>query len=119
MRFPADAPVTPGRRDELRERLARLGVDLARVEEEAVRPGGPGGQKANKTSSGVRLHYQLGAEVLVVRCARERRHSLNRFRALRDLAAAVERRISPATSERLREAERRRKQKDRRRRRRA
>lgn len=117
MKFPEDAPVTPEKRLALRERLVRLAIDLASVDEQAVRGGGPGGQKINKTSSGVLLRYQLGEELLVIRCQRERQHSLNRFLALRELCDEVEARISPGTSPRLRAAEKARKQKDRARRR--
>ena len=113
MNFPADAPVTREKREALRERLARLGVDLARVEETSVRSGGPGGQKVNKTSSGVRLSFLLGAEALAVKWTRERSHALNRFLALRELADEVEVRTSPQTSERLAEHERVRRRKSR------
>jgi protein subunit release factor B len=115
--FPADAPVTREKRDGLRARLARLGVDLARVEETSIRAGGPGGQKVNKTSSGVRLRFLLGAEALAVKWTRERSHALNRFLALRELADEVEVRTSPQTSERLAERERVRRRKSRSRRR--
>lgn len=148
MKFPDDAPVTAEKKAALRERLARLAIDLAAVDEQAIRGSGPGGQKKNKTSSGVLLRYPLprtapspnsgagsGAgsgdgssggppgsapadrpddeppRLLVVRCSRERQHSLNRFLALRELADAVEQRVSPETSARLQEIARRRKQK--------
>ncbi|HUB05920.1 MAG TPA: peptide chain release factor-like protein [Myxococcales bacterium] len=117
MRFPDDSPVTPGKRAELKARLARLGVDLGRVDEQAIRSSGPGGQKVNKTSSGVLLRYPLGEERLVVKWTRERQRSLNRFLALRELADEIELRVSPGTSERLREIERIRRRKDRARRR--
>lgn len=113
MKFPDDAPVTPAKREALRQRLATLHVDLSAIEEQAIKGSGPGGQKINKTASGVLLRYSLPDELLVVKWQRERQHSLNRFLALRELCDEVEVRISPATSERLREAERRRKQKDR------
>jgi protein subunit release factor B len=117
MRFPDDAPVTPPKREALRTKLRQLGVDLATVDEQAVRAAGPGGQKVNKTSSGVLLRHTLGTELLVVKWTRERHHALNRFLALRELADQIELRISPETSTRLRGVERLRKQKDRRRRR--
>jgi hypothetical protein len=117
VKFPADAPVTPAKKDALRDRIARLAIDLGRVEETSIKSGGPGGQKVNKTSSGVRLHYPLGAETLVVKWTRERSHALNRFLALRELVDEVEVRVSPATSERLRERDRIRKSKGRARRR--
>jgi peptide chain release factor len=131
MKFPADAPVRPAKRDELLARVQRLGINLAEVEEGAARAGGPGGQKVNKTSSGVVLRYQLrgataaqaGApaphapELLVVKWTRERQHALNRFLALRELVDEIEMRVSPQTSSRLKEQARIHKQKDRRRRR--
>jgi protein subunit release factor B len=117
MRFPDDAPVTPAKREALRARIAALGVKLETVAEQAIRAGGPGGQKVNKTSSGVLLRYPFGSELIVVKWTRERGHALNRFLALRELVDEIESRVSPGTSPRDREAERIRKQKDRRRRR--
>jgi protein subunit release factor B len=109
--------VTPAKRDALRERLARLGVDPARIDESFSRGGGKGGQKVNKTSNRVTLRY--APLDLTVHCQRERRRSLNRFLALRELADRVEMKVSPATSARLMEFDRLRKQKDRLRRRNA
>ena len=115
MKFPADAPVTAKKLDALRGRVARLGVDMAQVQESFVRPSGPGGQKANKTSSGVALAYE--PLDLRVKWTRERSRALNRFLALRELVDEIEERVSPDTSARLKERERLRRQKDRRRRR--
>ncbi|MCS6914384.1 MAG: peptide chain release factor-like protein [Myxococcales bacterium] len=117
MRFPDEAPVTLKKREQLREQLARLHIDLAAVDEQAVRGSGPGGQNINKTHSGVLLRYRLDKELIIIRCTRERQHALNRFLALRQLAHEVEVRVSPETSLRLQQRARRRKQKDRRRRR--
>lgn len=117
MRFPDDAPVTPEKRAALRRRIEALHIDLAAVDEQAVKGSGPGGQKMNKTASGVLLRYRLVDEQIVVKWQRERQHALNRFLALRELCDEVEIRISPATSARLQEEARRRKQKDRSRRR--
>ncbi len=117
MNFPSDAPVTAEKLDGLRARLAALGIALGRVEEQAIRASGPGGQKVNKTSSGVLLRYPLGAELIVVKWTRERHRSLNRFLALRELTEEIELRVSPGTSERLKNIKRVRKQKDRQRRR--
>jgi protein subunit release factor B len=106
--------VTKAKQDALRERIARLEVDLARVEEQFIRASGPGGQKVNKTSCGVLLRYPpLG---ITVKWTRERSRSLNRFLALRELVDEIEERVSPETSERLRERERIRRRKGRRRR---
>ncbi len=117
MNFPSDSPVTPAKLNELKLRLARLGIDPAKIDEQAKKVGGPGWQKVNKTSSGVLLRYELGGEMLVVKWTRERTRSLNRFLALRELADEIEIRVSPETSTRLKEREKIRKQKDRRRRR--
>lgn len=104
-------PVSPGKVEALKARLAALGIDLRAIEEQFVKGGGPGGQKVNKTSSAVLLRYApLG---IVVRCRRERSRSLNRFLALRELADEVEARVSPASSRRAVEIERLRRKKSR------
>jgi protein subunit release factor B len=104
MKFNELTDVTPAKLEELRARIARLQIDLAAVEEQFVRGGGKGGQKINKTANCVILTYPpLG---LQVRCQRDRRRSLNRFLALRELVDQVEMKISPETSERFKEIER-------------
>ena len=113
MKFPSDAPVTAAKLDSLRARIARLRIELNAIDEQSVKGSGPGGQKVNKTSSGVLLRYDLYGETLVVKWTRERSRSLNRFLALRELVDEIEVRVSPETSERLKEYERIRKQKDR------
>jgi len=120
VKFPDDAPVTPQKKDELRARLQRLAIDLAAIDEQAVKGGGPGGQKVNKTSSGVLLRYSHPGPApapLVIKWTRERQRALNRFLALRELVDEVELRVSPETSARLAEHEKIRRQKQRRRRR--
>jgi hypothetical protein len=114
VKFPDDAPVGPEKKAALRERLLRLGVDLAAISEQAV-------LGDDKTSSGVLLRYELrpvagpdperSPELLIVRWTQERQHSLNRFLALRELADQIELRVSPETSARLAEIARLRKQK--------
>lgn len=101
--------VTPGKLEELRARLSRLGLDLEKVEETFSRGGGKGGQKVNKTSNRVQLYY--APLDLRVSCHRERSRSLNRFLALRELVDQAEIRLSPETSARLREIERLRRRK--------
>ena len=99
MRLNEDFGVSPGKLEELKGRIARLGVDLSKVEETFSRGGGKGGQKVNKTANRVQLHYPpLG---LRVACQRERSRSLNRFLALRELVDEIEQRVSPETSARL------------------
>ena len=67
MKFPDEANVSADKKAGLRERLVRFGIDLAAVEEQAVKGSGPGGQKMNKTSSGVLLRYRLGEELVLVK----------------------------------------------------
>jgi len=104
MRLDEDFGVSPGKLAELKARIARLGIDLARVEETFSRGGGKGGQKINKTANRVQLSY-APLDVRVA-CQRERKRSLNRFLALRELVDRIEMKVSPETSERLREIER-------------
>ena len=101
--------MTPGKLDALKERIARLCLDLALVEETFSRGGGKGGQKVNKTANRVQLYYP--PLDIRVACHRERRRSLNRFLALRELVDRVEMKVSPETSGRLREFERLRRRK--------
>lgn len=97
---------------ELKARIVRLGLDLRLVEETFARGGGKGGQKINKTANRVELRYPpLG---LSVRCQRERRRSVNRFLALRELVDRVEERLR-GSSIRSREADKERRRKARRR----
>lgn len=115
MQFPSDSPLTERKLRELRERIARLEIDLGRIDEQFVRASGPGGQKVNKTSSAVVLRYPELS--LVVKCMKERSRALNRFFALREMVDEIEVRISPETSARLQEIEKIRKRKRRKRRR--
>lgn len=109
MRLDQDFGVTSGKLDALKARIARLGLDPARIEESFSRGGGKGGQKVNKTANRVQLYY--APLELRVACHRERSRSLNRFFALRELVDRAEVVLSPATSERLKEFERLRKAK--------
>ena len=95
----------------LLERMRRLGVNAAVIEEKFSRGGGKGGQKVNKTSNRVQLSYP--PLDIRVACQRERKRSLNRFLALRELVDQIEMKISPETSERLQEMERIRRRKSR------
>ena len=92
--------------------MRRLKIDAGVIEEAFTRGGGKGGQKINKTSNRVQLYYS--PLDIRVSSQRERRRSLNRFLALRELVDQVELRVSPATSERLRDIDKARKRKSRR-----
>ncbi len=88
MNFPELSDITPAKVAALKERIARLKLDLRQIDEQFVKGGGHGGQKINKTSNAVQLRYPaLG---LVVKCQRERKRSLNRFLALRTLVDKIE-----------------------------
>ena len=83
--------------ENLRRRLAALGLRVGDVEEEFIRGSGPGGQKINKTSSTVRLrHGPTGVEV---RMQRERLQSANRVLAWTELCARIEARRRAAAAE--------------------
>lgn len=97
----------------LREKMEFLKINWSDIEEKFVKGGGKGGQKINKTSNAVELIYP--PMNLRVKCQRERSRALNRFIALRELVDEIEIKISPATSEKLREIEKIRKRKARRR----
>jgi len=101
--------ISPAKVAALLARIAALGIDPAAIEEQFVRGGGPGGQKINKTANCVVLRYAPLA--LVIRCQRDRRRSINRFLALRELVDQAEMKVSPGTSERLREIDRKRRNK--------
>lgn len=109
MRLNEDFGVAPAKLEDLKSRILRLRIDLAKVEESFSRGGGKGGQKINKTSNRVQLSYP--PLELRVTCQRERKRSLNRFLALRELVDQAEMKVSPETSERLKEFERLRKNK--------
>jgi protein subunit release factor B len=103
--------VGPGKVDALLERLKRLKIDATLIEEGFSRGGGKGGQKINKTSNRVQLQYP--PLEITVSCQRERKRTINRFLALRELVDRIEMKVSPETSERIKEIERLRKRKSR------
>ena len=104
MRLNEDFGVAPAKLEDLKARISKLGIDLNAIDESFSRGGGKGGQKVNKTSNRVQLSYPP-LEIRVA-CQRERKRSLNRFLALRELVDQVEMKISPETSERLQEMDR-------------
>ncbi len=113
MNFHEFSEISPAKVEALKARIARLAIDLRLIEEQFIRGSGNGGQKINKTSNAVLLKYPaLG---LIVRCQRERKRSLNRFIALREMVDEIELKISPGTSERLKEIEKIRRRKARKR----
>ena len=105
-------PVSFEKEDQLLQRMAKLGIAEADLQEWFIRGGGPGGQKTNKTSSTVCLrHKPTGLEV---RCSQERSQSLNRFLARRDLCDKIAAKIHGEKSKKEQEREKIRRQKRRR-----
>ncbi|MDP7035343.1 MAG: peptide chain release factor-like protein [Planctomycetota bacterium] len=107
--------VRPEKRTQLIERIERLKIDPNMIEEQFVRGGGPGGQKINKTASCVVLHYP--PLKIRVRCQKDRRRSINRFLALRELVDRIEKIVSPETARSSDQSDRRRQNRLRRKRR--
>ncbi|OIN99962.1 peptide chain release factor-like protein [Candidatus Desantisbacteria bacterium CG_4_10_14_0_8_um_filter_48_22] len=105
--------ISPAKITALKERIQRLKINLTDIEEQFIRGSGKGGQKINKTANCVRLNYsKLNIEV---KTQKDRRRSINRFLALRELVDRIEMRVSPQTSQRLAEFEKLRRRKAKRR----
>lgn len=98
--------------NDLRQRMAALGICEADLVEKFVRGSGRGGQKINKTSSCVYLfHRPTGIEV---KCQRERSQAVNRFLARRELCEKIAALRARSLAERQQEIARIRRQKRRR-----
>lgn len=101
--------VTETKETEIERRFAALGIREADLEESFVRASGPGGQHVNKTSTCVVLrHVPTG---IIVKMARERSQSVNRFLARRELADRIEAKVLGAASRKRQEIEKIRRQK--------
>lgn len=105
----ADFPVGPGKQKALEERMARLGIREADLDERFVRSGGAGGQHVNKVSTCVVLTHRPSG--IAVRCSEERSQGLNRFLARRRLADKVEEAVLGEAGRRRQEIEKIRRQK--------
>jgi protein subunit release factor B len=87
--FMVSPTITLEKEKALHERMKRLGVSEDDLRETFIRSSGPGGQKVNKTSSGVYLvHLSTG---LSVKCQQSRSQAVNRFLARRILLDRIER----------------------------
>ena len=81
-------PVSLAKQQALAERMRKLGVREADLEERFLRSSGPGGQRTNKVSTCVVLRHPPSG--LEVRCQRERLQALNRYLARRLLLDRLE-----------------------------
>ena len=83
----ADFAVSDGKKRQLADRMAELGVCEEDFEEQFIRSSGKGGQHVNKSSTCVQLrHRPTGLEV---KCMQERSQSVNRFLARRELLEKI------------------------------
>jgi protein subunit release factor B len=93
--FPVSAP----KLENLRARMKALNLKEEDMEETFFKASGPGGQKTNKTQTGVAiLHEATGVRV---RCQRERSQGINRFLARRLLVEELEARLQNKTRHQL------------------
>lgn len=107
--------VTSKKEAELLQRMAENAIEEKDLTETFVRGTGPGGQKVNKTSSGVHLkHDPTGHEVKMLQ---ERSQSLNRYYARKRLCELLEAERLGSESPEAKRTEKLRKQKARRKRR--
>lgn len=103
--------MTPSKQKEeqLRRKMAELGIEESDLIEKFIIGSGRGGQKLQKTSSCVYLkHLPTGIEI---KCQRERSRELNRYYARRELCDRVEEKIFQEKSKKQREIEKIRRQK--------
>lgn len=100
-------PVTEKKEKELLEEMERFGIKEKDIEEKFIRCSGHGGQKLNKTATGVYLkHIPTGIEV---KYTKERSQGLNRFFARRILIEKIKELLG--VSEKQKEIEKIRKRK--------
>ncbi len=105
-------PVSEQKQADLNDRMRHLRLAEGEIDESYFKASSPGGQKANKTLTGVNLtHRPSGVRV---RCQRERSQGINRFLARRLLVEELEARQNGKTRHEVK-AERLREEKDRRR----
>lgn len=95
----AKFPVTEKKEIELLSQMEELGIREADIEEHFIRSSGPGGQKLNKTSSGVYLkHIPTGIEI---KYTKERSQGLNRFFARRLLVEKIKEKMGIISKKQL------------------
>lgn len=103
-------PVSEKKEIELIKELEFLGIKESDIEEKFIKCSGHGGQKVNKTSTGVYLkHIPSGIEI---KFTKERSQGLNRFFARRMLVEKIKE-ITGLPIEKIKEIEKIRKKKQR------
>jgi len=104
--------ITPEKWERLNERMEKIGLREAEIEEHFIRGSGSGGQKINKTSSCIQLiHPASGIEI---RCQKTRSQADNRYWARCGLCERIEEQVLGEKSARRQAAEKIRRQKRRR-----
>ena len=109
MKFLEFSEIKPSKVQALKTRIEKLNISLDEVQEKFIKGSGKGGQKINKTSNAVMLKYPRFN--IIIKCQKERKRSLNRFLALRELVDRIEMNTSPETSAKLKKIEKLRKKK--------
>ena len=105
-------PVSCQKQEDLNGRMQKLRLVEGELDESYFKASGPGGQKTNKTLTGVSLLHRPSG--IRVRCQRERSQGINRFIARRLLVEELEARVHGKTRHEVK-AEQLREEKDRRR----
>lgn len=103
MKFLEFSDIKSSKVEALKIRIEKLNISLDEIEEKFIKGSGKGGQKINKTSNAVMLKYPKLK--IIIKCQKERKRSLNRFLALRELIDRIEMKISPETSGKLKKIE--------------
>jgi len=102
-------PVSEAKQKDLEDRLQRLGISEADLDEQFTHAGGAGGQKVNKTSVAVQVSHRPSG--MMVCCTESRSQAMNRFLARRQLVEKMEEKILQEKSERVQKIEKLRRQK--------
>lgn len=79
--------------------MQKLGIKESDIEEKFIKCSGHGGQKLNKTSTGVYLKHIPSA--IEVKCTKERSQGLNRFFARRMLVEKIKEFIGIPTKKQI------------------
>jgi len=98
--------VSPEKKQELKDRMGRLGILESDLEEKFVIGQGRGGQNLHKTASCVQLKHAPSG--IVIKCAKTRSRDDNRFFARRLLCEALEDPLGMKEAEKIRHQKKRR-----------